>query len=313
MDRNRKILTSILALLLLSLVMAIIDVGMNVKESSGFSIERLDKSKKGPGIGIVRIDGPIEMSGQSSPFGISGGAEDIINRINNLMKNSDVKAIVIKINTPGGTVAATQEIYNKIWKLRKKNIPVIASMGDIAASGGYYIASACDTIYANYGTITGSIGVIALSPNLKKLFEKLGIKMNIIKSGKYKDILASHRDLSKEERILLQEMIDQSYNKFLKDIALGRNMNQSDIEPYADGRVMTGELALKVKLIDALGTYEDAIDYARKVSKLPADSAIYDDVFSPLQQFQMMLEGVFKGSILSKFTNQYRLEYRYTQ
>ena len=254
MDRNRKLLISILALLVLSSVIAIVDISFNMQQKHGMGIS-LVGPPVGPGVGIVRIEGPIQMSGVQSPFGGIPSAEQVIRRLDELEQNSDIRAIVVRINSPGGTVGATQEIYEKLWRLRKKNIPLVASMGEIAASGGYYIASACNVIVANHGTITGSIGVIAMSPNLRGLFDKLGISMTVIKSGRYKDILSTFREITPEERQLIQEIIDSSYRKFLKDVARGRQMNESDLEPIADGRVMGGETALKYKLVDALGTY----------------------------------------------------------
>jgi protease IV len=319
MDRNRKLLISILALLVLSTVIAIVDISMNMQQKRGIGIS-IPGPQVGPGVGIVRIEGPIQMIGAGSPLGGMPGAEMVVKRLNELEQNSDIKAIVIRINSPGGTVSATQEIYQKLWRLRKKNIPLIASMGEIAASGGYYIASACNVIVANHGTITGSIGVIAMSPNLRGLFEKLGISMTVIKSGKYKDILSTFREISPEERQLIQEIIDSSYRKFLKDVALGRNMNESDIEPIADGRVMGGETALKHKLVDMLGTFEDAIDKARQMAKLSEDSPVYDEVRSPLEQLLFDMGGRFAGQGITvpdprgfQYENSYRVEYRFMQ
>jgi protease IV len=193
-------------------------------------------------------------------------------------------------------------------------------MGDIAASGGYYIASACDYIVANYGTLTGSIGVIAMSPNLRGLFEKLGINMTVIKSGKYKDILSTFREITPEERQLIQEIIDSSYKKFVRDVARGRAHVQSEdqIRPIADGRIMSGETALKNKLIDKLGTFEDAIDEARKIAKLSEDCPVYDEVRSPIEQLLTRMEGVFGGASMLyqrpdslRYENYYMIEYRY--
>ncbi|PKL35912.1 MAG: signal peptide peptidase SppA [Spirochaetae bacterium HGW-Spirochaetae-1] len=314
MDRNRKILISILALLVLSSVIAIVDISLRIQKTQDTQFA-LATPKFGPGIGLVRIEGPIEMSSGTSALGLKSGAEAIIQRLDDLEKNSSIKAVVIRINSPGGTVAASQEIYQKIWRLRKKNIPLVVSMADVAASGGYYVASACNYIMANYGTITGSIGVIAYSPNLKRLFEKLGIQMNVIKSGRFKDILSTHRDLAPEERIMIQEMIDASYRKFLKDIALGRNINISDIEPIADGRVMNGEAALKYKLIDGLGDFEDAVNKARELAGLSEDAPVYDDITHPFQQLLMNMEGMFRGQTILKegmdYNNLYKFEYRY--
>ena len=314
MERDRKILVAILAVLVLTAVLAITDISLGMKDRKG-SNYRMASPGFGPGIALVRIEGPIGMTGRGRPLGMSSGSDEVIRQLALIEKDSSVKAVVIRINSPGGTVAATQEIYQKIWKLRKKNIPLVASMGEIAASGGYYIASACNVIIANHGTITGSIGVIAYSPNLKHLFEKLGISMNVIKSGRYKDILATHRDITDEERRLIQSLIDSSYRKFLKDVALGRNMNQSDIEPWADGRVFSGEEALEHKLVDALGTLDDSLDKAREIAKLPADCPVYDNTGNPFQEFIKTLKGMSDPSFaamnwLDEY-NSHRLEYRY--
>ncbi|MBN1498297.1 MAG: signal peptide peptidase SppA [Spirochaetes bacterium] len=316
MDRNRKILISILALLVLSSVIAIVEISMNMQQKRGPGIS-LAGPAIGPGVGIVRVEGPIDMTGSSSPSLMSRGAEGIIARLNEMERSRDIRAVVVRINSPGGTVGASQEIYEKLWRLRKKNIPLIASMGEIAASGGYYVASACNYIVANHGTITGSIGVIAMSPNLKKLFEKIGIDMRVIKSGRYKDILSSFRDISPEERQLIQEIIDSSYRKFLKDVARGRAMNESDIQPIADGRVMSGETALKHKLVDMLGTFEDAVDKAREMAKLSEDAPVYDEGASSLEQILFRMQALFSGGSLMErelrlrhVENNYRLEYR---
>jgi protease-4 len=314
MDRNRKILVSILALLALSSVVAIVDIGLQLQKRSDDSGISLKAPKFGPGVGVVRIEGPIEMN-STAQFGMRTGAEAVVERLDELMKNSSIRAVVVRINSPGGTVAATQEIYQKLWQLRRKNIPLVASMADVAASGGYYIASACNVIYANYGTVTGSIGVIAYSPSLKQLFDKLGIKMNVIKSGKFKDITALHRDLTEEEVRLLQSMIDSSYEKFLRDVALGRNLSVSDIEASADGRVMNGMTAKECRLVDEVGTFEEAITKARELSGLSASAPVYDEMKSPLQQMFMNLEGVFKGQGMLEraagVQDFYRFEYRY--
>jgi len=315
MERQRKIMVAILALLAVIAVIAIVDVGLKIEKKSKSEIA-LTLPEFGPGVGVIRIEGAIEMSSPSGPFANPSGAEAVIKRLGEMEKDSSIKAVVIRINSPGGTVAATQEIYEKLWKLRKKNIILVASMGDVAASGGYYIASACNYIVANYGTITGSIGVIVMSPNLKRLFDKFGIQMNVIKSGKYKDILASNRDMTPEERSLLQEMIDLSYNKFIKDIALGRNMNQEDIRPVADGRVMNGETALKNRLIDQLGTFEDAILKAKELAALDENAPVYEKEDSPFQEIFGSLKSMFNGRTgvgSELFYNPYKIEYRYIQ
>jgi len=315
MERQRKIMAAILAMLAFIAIIAIVEIGLKIEKKSKSEIN-MALPEFGPGVAIVRVEGAIQMTGHAGPFGLPDGAEAVIKRLGEIEQDNNIKAVVLRINSPGGTVAATQEIYEKLWKLRKKNIILVASMGDVAASGGYYIASACNYIFANYGTITGSIGVIAYSPNLKRLFDKFGIQMNVIKSGKYKDILASHRDMTPEERSLIQEMIDLSYNKFIKDIALGRNMNQEDIRPVADGRVMNGESALKNKLIDQLGTFEDAILKAKELSSLDADAPVYDQDESPFREIFGSMKNLFTGSNgigSGLLYNPDKIEYRYMQ
>lgn len=312
MERQRKLMIAILAMLVLVAVIAIIDVSMRIEKESTAEV-KIQMPRFGSGIAVVRIEGPIEMSSPSGLGMTPRGAEAVIKRLDNLQKNSDIKGIVLRVNSPGGTVAATQEIYQKLSNLRKNNIIIVASMGDVAASGGYYVASACNHIVANYGTVTGSIGVIAYSPNLKKLFDKLGIGMNVIKSGKHKDILSSHRDISPEEKELLQEMIDSSYNRFIKDIAKGRNMNESDIIPVADGRIMNGETALKHGLIDSIGTFEDSIAKAKELAGLDEDAPVYEETSSPFENVISILGNYFRGGITldSLLYSEKAVEYRY--
>ncbi len=313
MERERKITVAILAMLVLVAVIAIVDISLKIDDSGKQGNLKMPVPKFGPGVGIVRVEGGIEMSAPSGPLGLKSGSDAIVKRLDNLMRDDKIKAVVLRINSPGGTVAATQEIYQKLWKLRKKNIVLVASMGDVAASGGYYIASACNHIVANHGTVTGSIGVIASSPNIRKLFEKLGIKMNVIKSGKYKDIMSSHRDLTRDERKLLQEMIDSSYQKFVEDVALGRNMKQSDIRKVADGRIMNGVTALNSGLVDQLGTFEDSIEKAKEMSGLAADAPVYEDAFSPIEEMFGSFSNLMSGfSFFGKTSidNMNRIEYR---
>lgn len=324
MATNRKILFIILGLFALCAIMAVIDISIKSinqkaaqnesEESSHISIPSLIKSRKfGNGVGIVRVEGTIEFA-TSKQFGIKTGAEAVINRINSLSANKDIKAIVLRINSPGGTVAATQEIYQRLMQVRN-DIPVIASIGDMGASGGYYIASACHYIYANPGSMTGSIGVIAYSPNLKGLLEKIGVDMNVIKSGRYKDIMSSHRNMSDDERRLMQSMIDSSYRRFLSDVSAGRDVPQSQILPYADGRIMDGLAAAEAGLIDGVGSLSDAIAKAKEAADLPEDAPVYDDAANSFQDLLLQLEGMLGGgNILEKVSDKdsfYRLEYRY--
>jgi protease-4 len=310
MNRTRQILITILAFLTLSVIVSIIKISLQTQETQESFTFNVDNT--GPGIGVIKIYDVISTSGSSNTFTQLSGSDSIVKSLDNFMQNPKVRAVVIRINSPGGTVSATQEIFQKIMQLRKNNIPVIASMGDISASGGYYISSACDEIYANPGTLTGSIGVVIAAPNFSKLFEEFGIDMNVIKSGKYKDILSSSRSLEEDERELLQTIVDDSYKQFLKDISLGRNIPISDFEEYADGRIFSGTQAREYGLVDQIGSYEDALNRARELAKLKANAPIYYDVANPFDVFVNSL-GIKLFNIEHPFHNQkYSIvEYRY--
>ncbi len=293
MEKDRKMLVALIALIAFSVIISLVDISLKMNKQT--QTTSINLSKTGPGIGIVRITGAISMYGEQGLLNQISGAEAIVKKLDDYSKNPDIKAIVIRIDSPGGTVGATQEIFNKIMSIRsstERKIPIIASMGDLAASGGYYTASACDRIFANHGTLTGSIGVIIAAPNFRDLFEKLGIKMSVIKSGKYKDILSSSRELSVDEVALLQSIVDSSYNQFLKDVSLGRNIPIDDIRPFADGRIMGGAQAIEAKLVDEIGGFEQAIKKAKEMGKVSESAPVYETTLSPFEQFFSGLQGM---------------------
>ncbi len=229
-------------------------------QATGF----LKFSKKGR-VGVVKIHGPIYFSDSAQPWE-DAGAESWERQIIKLSKRRDVKAIVLDINSPGGSVGAVQELYSEILRIRKtKHIPFVASFGDVAASGGYYIASACDKIVAHPGTLTGSIGVIFDATDLQGLFRKIGVKMSPIKSGKFKDIGSPARAMTPAEKNLLQKIIDDTYEQFLSAVSLGRNIPLEKLRPIADGRIFSGNQALKDHLVDQLGDFHDAIILAARL------------------------------------------------
>ena len=168
----------------------------------------------------------------------------------------------------------SQEIYREIKACTIDTKPVVASMGSIAASGGYYIASAASYIVANPGTITGSIGVIINFPNMKELFGKIGYQMTTIKSGQFKDIGNIARDMTPEEKELLQATIDETYRQFVRDVAAGRHLPEDDVRKVADGRIIMGEKALEIKLVDQLGNFEDAVTKAGELAKISGEPNI---------------------------------------
>ena len=184
------------------------------------------------------------------------------------IEEREFPALLMRIDSPGGTVGDSQEIHAALLRLREKGCHVIASFGNISASGGVYIGVGAEKIVANPGTITGSIGVILRGNNLSKLLEKIGIKFETVKSGLYKDILSPDRPLSTEERAVLQSLIDNSYEQFVLAVAKGRNLAPEVVKGFADGRVFTGEQAKEFGLVDEIGDENDAKLLAIKIAKL---------------------------------------------
>lgn len=181
-------------------------------------------------------------------------------------------ALLLRIDSPGGTVGDSQEIYYALKKLQEK-IKIVASFGNISASGGVYIGMGAQHIVANPGTITGSIGVILRGNNLERLLEKVGVSFKVIKSGPYKDILSFDRELTEAEEHILQEMIDVSYGQFVKTVAEARNLNVETVKTFADGRIFTGEQAVELGVVDRLGTEEDARVWAAQLAGLDPEKA----------------------------------------
>lgn len=197
--------------------------------------------------------------------GVISSADATIKLIHTYRDDSSIKAIVIRINSPGGSVAPVQEIYSELEKIEK---PIVASMGGSAASGGYYVACAADTIVANPGTLTGSIGVIMQFTQLKGLYEKVGLGHQVIKSGNFKDTGSPFRELTEQERAVLQATVDDVYNQFVDTIfeARGNLLTREEIVELADGRIFSGKQALDSKLLDQLGNLPDAIETAAELA-----------------------------------------------
>lgn len=221
------------------------------------------------------------MSG-SGGGGLFGGStatsERAIQDLRSASEESGVRAIVLRIDSPGGSAAASQEIFQEVMRVRREGTPVIVSMGDLAASGGYYVASAGDRIFANNGTLTGSIGVIIQGTDMSELFDKIGLNPETIKSGKYKDMFSPSRPLTDEERQMARAMIMDIYNQFVEDVMKGREgsgLTRQQLDRVADGRVLTGRQALQSKLIDEIGTLEDAISYAGRKAGIQGRPTIW--------------------------------------
>jgi protease-4 len=223
------------------------------KKDSGFEF--------GEKVGVIEIKGII-----AEP-------RPILDQLKDFRKNEDVKAIVLRIDSPGGGVGPSQEIYSEVRKTSHAK-KVVASMGAIAASGGYYVASAADHIMANPGSITGSIGVIMEFANFEELFKKIGVSGFVLKSGKYKDVGSPLRKMTAEEKRLLQGFIDNVHQQFVAAVAEGRSMPEEKIQSIADGRVLSGEQAQELGLLDSLGNLEDAIALAGKLGGIKGEPTV---------------------------------------
>lgn len=235
-------------------------------------------------IALIRVEGVIL------------DAQATVGDLKRFSENPSVKAIVLRIDSPGGGVVPSQEIHDAVQRIRtKNNKAVIASMGSVAASGGYYIAAATDRIVANPGTLTGSIGVIMETANVEGLLQKLGVEGVVIKSGKYKDVGSPLRKMSEEERGLLQAVMDDVHKQFIEAVAAGRALELTDVQALADGRIFTGRQAKEARLVDELGDLEDAIQLAADVVGIEGEPKVVEPRrrFSIRELLESQLSGMF--------------------
>lgn len=247
-----------------------------------------------PGIGLVEVKGliidPLETVKQLHDFG----------------KDDKVKAVVVRIDSPGGVVGPSQEIWSALKRLKEKK-PVVVSMGSVAASGGYYIAVPANLIYANPGTITGSIGVLMKFSNLEGLMEKVGMKAFTLKTGKFKDVGSPARTMSEAEKAMLQSVIESTHGQFVRAVAEGRKLPEAKVREIADGRIFSGEQALANKLIDRLGTLQDAVLEAGRLGGLSGEP----EVIKPPKKKSYFLDMLVEESA-GKFSSMVRKEKGFT-
>lgn len=217
-------------------------------------------------IAVISLEGVIQDDGEGSIFASGGyNHKGLLEQLDEAAEDDSVSGIVLRVNTPGGGVVESAEIHDKVVEIQdKRNKPVYVSMGNTAASGGYYVSAPAEKIIAHPATLTGSIGVIMQNIDYSQLADDLGIDFNTIKSGKYKDILSPNRKMTKEERDILQTMIDQMYGEFVNVIKEGRDMPEDKVRKLGDGRVYTGIQAKENGLIDGLGSLDDTIALMQK-------------------------------------------------
>ena len=241
------------AMMILMMVFGVLAVSSLLGESRSLTV--------GSGIGLVEVRGLIL------------DPQETVKQLHDFQKNDNVKAVVLRIDSPGGVVGPSQEIHAAVKKLSAAK-KVIVSMGSVAASGGYYIAVPATVIYANPGTITGSIGVLMKFSNIEGLLDKVGMRSFTLKTGKFKDAGSPVRPMTEEERAMLQGVIDSTHGQFVRAVAEGRKLPETTVREIADGRIFSGEQALGLKLIDRLGTLQDAIDEAGRLAGISGEPQV---------------------------------------
>jgi len=219
----------------------------------------------GARVAVVEVEGVI---GVGADRGLD--TESIIRLLNEYRDDPTVRAVVLRIDSPGGVVAPTQEIFTAVRRLRETKKPVVASLGSVAASGGYYVAVSADRIFASPGTLTGSIGVVMQLANVEGLLKKVGVEYVVVKAGAYKDVGNFARAMTPEERRILQSLLDDIYDQFISAVAEGRGLEPQAVRGFAEGRIFSGRQAHGLKMVDDLGGLDDAIEAAAKMAGLPA-------------------------------------------
>jgi protease-4 len=247
-------------------------------------------------VGLSSSSSDIEFTGGGDKIavvevnGVIMSSRSVNSQLKRYKKDNSIKAIILHIDSPGGGVAASQEIYESVRRVRESGKPVVACMASVAASGGYYAALCADSIMAGPGTTTGSIGVIAEIPNFTKLMDKLGISMTIIKSGRYKDSGTPYREMTPADKQYLQSWIDESYDQFISIVATERGMSLEQAKELGDGRVYSGRQAYEFALIDTLGTFDDAVQLAADIVGIDGEPRLVRQQKRKMTPFELMFK-----------------------
>lgn len=282
---SKKILLIVLAIVFFISILFAVSIKIAKTLLDGADTSLSAKS----GIGLVEVKGMILDS------------KETIRQLRHFLKQDGVKAVVLRVDSPGGIVAPSQEIYEEVKKFAAKK-KIIVSMGSLAASGGYYISAPATMIYANPGTITASIGVILKLSNIETLMDKIGIKSHTLKTGKYKDSGSPFRNFSPEDRAMLQSVIDNTHEQFIRAVAEGRKLPIEDVRKIADGRILSGEQAKGARLVDRLGTLQDAIEEAGKQAGIKGEPEVILPPKKKVNYMDLLADGVeesFDGKLKS--------------
>jgi protease-4 len=261
-----------------------------VKSTTASGLDAELSTGTGPRIGVVELKGTVGGDGER---GID--ADKVVKLLRKYDRDDDVRAVVVRIDSPGGSVAPSQEIYSALRNLRKKK-KVVASMGNLAASGGYYIAAAADQIYASPGTLTGSIGVVFTHFNVRGLLEAVKIEETTLKTGKYKDTLSPYRPLNELDREEVQSISEDVYGQFIRDVAEGRGLKEEEVRKLAEGRIYTGRRAKDLRLVDELGGFQDAVAKAWQLAGQSGEPRLQMPPRDMVLSLRDLMRGAFQGA-----------------
>lgn len=285
MDRSRILIALVLGLTLISLVVGIANIA-TAGRATEFSVTTDSFLSTGrAGIGVLRLHGTIQ-NGYGTPG--EPGVDRTIAQLRDVGKNDAIKGLIIEINSPGGAVGATKKLYNAVRELRKSK-PVYAVVVDVAASGGYYVAAACDQIYAYRGSILGSIGVITIHPDISGLLAQYGVRITTTKAGRFKDSSYPFRQMTPEEQQMLQAAIDDAYQQFISDVSEGRDQPDKTVRDWAEGRIFSGAQAKVNQMIDEFGGREEAKAGMLRQLKITDDLPLLEPRRDPLEEFLAQL------------------------
>ncbi|MFT5170708.1 MAG: protease-4 [Candidatus Marinamargulisbacteria bacterium] len=302
MKKEAIIVSSIISLFLVSVVVGIAHT-RSMNAHAPFESDLIANSRRG--IALLHVYSAIHTA-EKHALNSPTSSDEIIDQLNAFEEDPRVKALIIRVNSPGGTVGASQELYNAVRRFKaNKKIPVIVSIADVGASGAYYMALAADTIFANPGSMVGSIGVMMNSFSIAELSEKVGIKFHTYKSGPYKDILSNYREPSKQEEEMINTMIQNVHQQFVRALIESRNMAPEKAQSIANGSLYSGEQALKKNLVDRLGGFQEALEYAAESAGIKGRPMLIKHESMPFFNFVNMLRNqvfyLFEAS-LPKFS-----------
>lgn len=298
---TKKIFLGFLIFALIFLILLGIIGGFLLTKSFG-SIN--NKSQGKSNVGVINITGPIMAESSGGVFGSSemASSKNIMKQIQKAKDDKGIKALLLRVNTPGGSSAASDSIYKELEKFREEtDKPIIVSMGDVATSGGYYVSANADEIFASPSTITGSIGVIMKFNNVQDLYDKIGVDSITIKSGKYKDIGSSNREMTTEEKEMLQNMVDSVYQQFVDAVVEGRDMSEEEVMELSDGRIYNGAKAKELGLVDNLGTFYDAVDRTADLANIKGEpNLVHYNQASPIEKLLGSVNDLITNVLFNK-------------